>query len=154
MRYGQADISREVSSHRADPSVTYWHRFEPVLIAHWVASQRCNQYGQRVRPASEMLAGRLGCHIPPFLNGTRHPCLVTCHSHQARNITTRHLWVNYQCAGVYPGLWTNPQCNVPANPCVYELTVKRTKLNGLQDRRTRGDNPITSVESISPPALI
>ena len=50
----------------------------------WVASQRSNQLGQSVRPAGEKLAGRLDCHIPPFLNGTRHPCLATRHSHQAR----------------------------------------------------------------------
>ena len=31
-----------------------------------VASQRSNQFGQRVRPADERLAGRLGCAIPPF----------------------------------------------------------------------------------------
>ena len=49
-----------------------------------VASQRSNQLGQRVRPAGEKLAGRLDCHIPPFLNGTRHPCLSTRHFHQAR----------------------------------------------------------------------
>ena len=40
-----------------------------------VASQRSNQLGQRVRPAGEKLAGRLDCHIPPFLNGTRHHAL-------------------------------------------------------------------------------
>ena len=44
-----------------------------------VASQRSNQFGQRVRPAGEKLAGQLDCHIPPFLNGTRHPCLATRH---------------------------------------------------------------------------
>ena len=49
-----------------------------------VASQRSNQLGQRVRPAGEKLAGRLDCHIPPFLNGTRHPCLAIRHFHQAR----------------------------------------------------------------------
>ena len=49
-----------------------------------VASQRSNQLGQRVRPAGEKLAGRLNCHIPPFLNGTRHHCLATRHFHQAR----------------------------------------------------------------------
>ena len=49
-----------------------------------VASQRSNQLGQRVRPAGEKLAGRLDCHIPPFLNGTRHPYLATRHFHQAR----------------------------------------------------------------------
>ena len=39
---------------------------------------------------------------------------ITRHSHQARNMTTSRLWVNYQCAGLYPGLRTSPQCNVPA----------------------------------------
>ena len=49
-----------------------------------VTSQRSNQLSQRVRPTGEKLAGRLDCHIPPFLNGTRHPCLATRHFHQAR----------------------------------------------------------------------
>ena len=69
--------------------------------------------GQRVRPPSEKLAGQLDCHIPPSLNGTRHPCLAARHSHQARNMTISQLWVNYQCAGLYPSLWTSPQCTVP-----------------------------------------
>ena len=91
--------------------------FEPGLIAHSVMSQHSNQFGQRVRPTSERLAGRLGCHINSSL-----PCLVTCHSHQARNMTTSRRWVNHQCAGLYPGLRTSPQCNVraPTTPLGFE----------------------------------
>ena len=39
-----------------------------------------------------------------------------------RNMTISRLWVNYQCAGLYPGLRTSPQCNVPAvtTPLVFE----------------------------------
>ena len=31
-----------------------------------------------------------------------------------RNMTISRLCVNYQCAELYPGLRTSPQCNVPA----------------------------------------
>ena len=79
-----------------------------------VASQRSNQFVQRVGHTSEGLAGQLDSHIPPFLNCTKHPCLATRHSHQDRNMTISRLWVNYQCTGLYPGLQANPQCNVPA----------------------------------------
>ena len=30
-----------------------------------------------------------------------------------RNMTISRLWVNYQCPGLYPGLRTSLQCNVP-----------------------------------------
>ena len=56
------------------------------------------------------------------LNGMRHPCLATRHSHQARDMTFNRLGVNYQCPGLYPGLRMRPQCNVPAptNPLSFE----------------------------------
>ena len=101
------EISVTSRHHQSTGSWTWVDRtsHEPVL---WL--------GQRVRPTSERLAGQLGCLIPPFLSGTRHPCLVTCHSHQERNMTTRRLRVNYQCIGLYPGLQTSPHCNTPAPP--------------------------------------
>ena len=37
-----------------------------------------------------------------------------------RNMTISRLWVNYQCAELYPGLQTSPQCNVPTTPLVIE----------------------------------
>ena len=37
-----------------------------------------------------------------------------------RNMTISQLWVNYQCAELYPGRRTSPQCNVPATPLVFE----------------------------------
>ena len=39
-----------------------------------------------------------------------------------RNMTISRLWVNYQCAELYPGLRTRPQCNVPVptTPLVFE----------------------------------
>ena len=79
-----------------------------------VTSQRSNQFGQKLRPVSKRLAGWLGCRVPPFLNGTRHPWLVTRHSRQARNMTTSRLWVNNKCNWLYSGLWTSLQCNVLA----------------------------------------
>ena len=70
-------------------------------------------FGQRVRPAGEKLAGRLDCHIPLFLNGTPvwQPDILT---RPERNMTISRLWVNCQCAGLYPGLRTSPQYNAPA----------------------------------------
>ena len=86
---------------------------QPTGIWTWVNSQlrvaiqHSNWLGQRFRLTSERLAGRLDCHILPFLNSTRHPCLATCHSYQARNMAISQLWVNYQCAGLYPGMQTS-----------------------------------------------
>ena len=77
----------------------------PVGIWTWtdnilrVASCPFSQFGQRVKPAGERLTGWLGSHIPPFLNDTRHPWLVTRHSHQVRDMPTSRLFVNYHCAG-------------------------------------------------------
>ena len=88
-----------------------------------VTSQRSNQLGQRVRPAGEKLAGRLDCHIPPFLNGTRHPCLATRHSHQAREklIISRLWWtINWlsftQACGRAPNVMSRHQ----TTPLVFE----------------------------------
>ena len=86
------------------------------------------QFDQRVRTTSERPAGQLDCHIHAFLNGTRHPCLATRHSHQARNknVTISRLWVNYQCAGLYPSLRTSPQCNDTSNPASIRTWVDST----------------------------
>ena len=96
---------------------------EPGLITHsesWASSLTDSAKGSDL--LTEKPAGRLDYHIPPFLNGTRHPCLATRHSHQAINMTISRLWINYQCTEFYPGLRTSPQCNVPAptTPLVFE----------------------------------
>ena len=66
--------------------------FKPGLIAHSKsrASALTNSAKGSDLLISEKLAGRLGCHTPPFLNGSRHPVLVNCHSHQARNMLSDH----------------------------------------------------------------
>ena len=45
-----------------------------------------------------------------------------------RNMTISRLWVNYQCAELYPGLRTSPQCNVPAptTPAGFETWADST----------------------------
>ena len=93
-----------------------------------VASQHSNQFGQRIRPASERLADQLDCHIPPFLNGTRHACLATPHSHQARNMTISRLWVNYQCAGLLSRPAGEPPMQRPGtnNPTGFWISVDGT----------------------------
>ena len=42
-----------------------------------------------------------------------------------RNMTISQLWVNYQYAGLHPGLRTSPQCDVPASttPLVFRTWV-------------------------------
>ena len=116
----------------------------PAGFETWaVASQRSNQFSQRVRPAGEKLAGRLDCHIPPFPNGTRHPCLATRHFHQAREkhdnqSALSELSMRWAC----PGLRTSPQCNVPAptTPAGFEtwadstLRVASQRSNQLSQR--------------------
>ena len=97
--------------------------FEFGLIAHpRITSQRSIQLSERARPASDRLAGWLSCHIPSFLNGTRHPRLVIRHSHKARKKTASRLWMNYQCTDLYPGLRTSPQCDLqaPTTPPSFE----------------------------------
>ena len=96
---------------------------------------------QRIRPAGKKLAGWLDCHIPPFLNGPStlvwQPAILT---RPERNMTISRLWVNYQCAELYPGLWTSPQCTVPATPLVFErglrapLKVASQRSNQLAQR--------------------
>ena len=77
--------------------------FKSGLIAH-------SQSWASTLTNSTRLAGWLDCHNPPLLNGTRHLWLVKHHSHQARNMITSWLWVNYQRTGLNPGLqrWAPP----------------------------------------------
>ena len=119
---------------------------------HWGS----NQFGQRVRPASGRLTGQLDFHIPPFLNGTRHPCLATHHSHQARDMTISRLWVNYLCGGLYPGLWTSPQCTVLAltTPPVFEpglIAYSESRASTLTNS-AKGSDPLARGLQASRPA--
>ena len=117
-----------------------------------VASQRSNQFGQRVRLDCDRPAGRLGCHIPSFLNGTRHSCLVTRYSQKARNMITSWLWMNDQCAGLYPSLWTSPQCYVPAptTPLVFEFGLRaysKSRASALTNS-AKGSEPLARGQQV------
>ena len=50
-----------------------------------------------------------------------------------RNMTISWLWVNYQCAELYPGLRKSPQCNVPATPLVFEPGLRAHTVKNLFD---------------------
>ena len=70
-----------------------------------------------------------------------------------RNMTISRLWVNYQCAELNPGLWTSPECNVPATPLVFEpglIAHSESRASALTNL-AKGSDPLA--RSCSPAGL-
>ena len=92
--------------------------FEPGLIAYSEsrASALSNSAKESDPLARSLQAGWIVTFLPFSMAPDTPLWQLAIFTRPERNMAISRLWVNYQCAGLYLGLRTSPQCNVADNP--------------------------------------